>query len=117
MYGEWLAAGNDIGSHTLTHPRLTQLAPGRAREEISASRKRLEDLFGRPVRHFCYPYGDWNPAVRDLVREAGYATACTTTAGVNTAAESPWELKRYTARYASRSLKAIWRRLRPRQVS
>ncbi len=114
---EWLAAGNDIGSHTLTHPFLTRLTPEQAREEISASRKRLEDLFGRPVRHFCYPYGDWNPAVRDLVRDAGYTTACTTIAGVNTQAESPWELKRCTARYPSRSLKAVWRRLRARPVA
>jgi peptidoglycan/xylan/chitin deacetylase (PgdA/CDA1 family) len=64
---EWLAAGNTIGSHTLTHPWLTRLPLERAREEIGASRRRLEDLFDVPVRDFCYPYGDWNPAIRDLV--------------------------------------------------
>jgi peptidoglycan/xylan/chitin deacetylase (PgdA/CDA1 family) len=55
---EWLAEGHDIGSHTLTHPFLTRLAPAQAQEEIGASRKKLEDLFGRPIEHFCYPYGD-----------------------------------------------------------
>ena len=44
---DWLAAGHDIGSHTLTHQFLTRLAPGEAREEISASKKRLEDLEGK----------------------------------------------------------------------
>ncbi|HEV2391442.1 MAG TPA: polysaccharide deacetylase family protein [Verrucomicrobiae bacterium] len=109
---DWLAAGNEIGSHTLTHPYLTRIARRRAQEEISASRKKLEDCFGRPIQHFCYPYGDWNPAIRELVMSAGYKTACTTVAGVNTAADSPFALKRFTARYPSRNLKAIWSRLR-----
>ena len=64
---EWLAAGHAIGSHTLTHARLTTISRAVAREEIFSSKKKLEDLFGRPVEHFCYPYGDYNEAVRDLV--------------------------------------------------
>ena len=108
---EWLAAGHEIGSHTLTHPFLTRLSVARAAEEISASKKKLEDRFGRPVRHFCYPYGDWNPAVRDLVVAAGYETACTTEFGVNTAATPRFELKRILARYQSISFKALRERL------
>lgn len=113
---EWIAAGHDIGSHTLSHPWLTRLPASAAREEIAASRKKLEDVFGRPVRHFCYPYGDWNERVRDLVADAGYQTACTTQSGINTAADSPFALKRFTARYPSRNLKAIWRRFRARSA-
>ena len=109
---EWLAAGNDIGSHTLTHPFLTRLTPEQAREEISASRKRLEDLFGRPVRHFCYPYGDWNPAVREVVIEAGFQTACTTAPGRNLPGGDLFRLRRLTARYASRNWKNLWRSMR-----
>jgi len=109
--GEWLAAGHEIGSHTLTHPFLTWLLVGRAREEIVVSKKKLEDLFGRPIEHFCYPYGDWNHAIRDLVAEAGYKTAFTTQSGINLPGESPFLLKRFTARYPSRNLKAIWSRL------
>ena len=107
----WLAAGHEIGSHTLTHPWLTRLPPAQAREEISASKKKLEDGFGVPVIHFCYPYGDWNEAVRDLVIAAGYQTACTTQPGVTTVEDSLFSLKRITARYPSRSLKALWARL------
>ena len=104
---EWLAAGHEIGSHTLTHPFLTRLPLETAREEITASKKKLEDLFGRPIEHFCYPYGDWNPAVRDLVMEAGYRTACTVDFGINTPETPRFELKRVTARYPSRSWKAL----------
>ena len=108
---EWLAAGHEIGSHTLTHPHLTKISLKEAREEISASKKKLEDIFGITIRHFCYPYGDWNPAVRDLVKEAGYETACTTELGINTRTTSPFELKRITARYQSVSFKALRERL------
>jgi peptidoglycan/xylan/chitin deacetylase (PgdA/CDA1 family) len=111
---DWLAAGHDIGSHTLTHPFLTRIPLAQAREEITASKKRLEDTFGRAIEHFCYPYGDWSPAVRDVVMAAGYKTASTTDQGVNHRGDSPLELKRFTARYPSRNLKAIWSRLRAR---
>ncbi len=111
---EWLAAGHRIGSHTCTHPWLTRLPPARVREEISASRRKLEDRFGVPVLDFCYPYGDWNARVRDLVAEAGYRTAVTTEAGVN-GPDADWlALRRLTARYASRRLKDLWQRLRAR---
>jgi peptidoglycan/xylan/chitin deacetylase (PgdA/CDA1 family) len=106
---EWLSAGHEIGSHTLTHPCLGAIPLAQAREEIGASKKMLEDAFGVPVRHFCYPYGDWNPAIRDLVAEAGYQTACTTAFGLNGADTSPRELRRITARYASRKLKILLR--------
>jgi peptidoglycan/xylan/chitin deacetylase (PgdA/CDA1 family) len=105
---EWISAGHEIGSHSLTHPYLTQLPLDRAREEINASRKKLEDLFGVPIQHFCYPYGDWNEPVGELVREAGYKTACTTDPGANQPGDSPFALKRFTARYPSRSLKTFW---------
>ena len=109
---DWLAAGHLIGSHTLTHPRLTQLPLAEAREEIVSSKKKLEDLFSVAVENFCYPYGDWNPAVRDLVAAAGYRTACTTDFGVNGPGAAPLELKRITARYPSRNLKALLRPLK-----
>lgn len=104
---DWLAAGQEIGSHTLTHPRLTQISLSQAREEISGSKKKLEDAFGRVVEHFCYPYGDWNPAIRDIVAETGYKSACTTKFGVNASDADPFGLKRITVRYPSRKLKNL----------
>jgi peptidoglycan/xylan/chitin deacetylase (PgdA/CDA1 family) len=108
----WLKAGQEIGAHTLTHPKLTQLPPDRARAEIDGSRKLLEDTFGIPIRHFCYPYGDWNETIAKLVEEAGYETACTTMPGVNTPETPRFALRRFTARYRSRNLKNLWSELR-----
>lgn len=105
---EWLAAGQRIGAHTLTHPWLTRIPLAQAREEIGAARRKLEDQFGVAIPDFCYPYGDWNPAVRELVQEAGYATATTTDFGVNPADTDLLALRRVTARHATRS----WRSFR-----
>jgi peptidoglycan/xylan/chitin deacetylase (PgdA/CDA1 family) len=91
---EWLAGGQEIGSHSLTHRNLTKLNESEAREQIMGSKKKLEDTFGIAVRHFAYPGGKWTPMVRDLVQEAGYTTACTTEFGVNTAQTPRFELRR-----------------------
>lgn len=107
---EWLSAGHEIGAHTFTHPWLTRLPRAQAREEIRSSKASLEDQFGIRVRHFCYPFGDWNPEVRDLVAEAGFDTACTTQPGLNLPGGDAFQLRRLTARHASRKWKN-WRTL------
>ncbi len=109
---DWLAAGHRIGSHTCTHPWLTRLPPAAAREEITASRRKLEDRFGVLVRDFCYPYGDFDARVRDLVAEAGYQTAVTTLPGMNDPETPRLELRRWTARHPSRRLRHLWQRWR-----
>jgi peptidoglycan/xylan/chitin deacetylase (PgdA/CDA1 family) len=109
---DWLQAGHSIGAHTVNHVRLTQVGESVAREEITAGRKFLEDEFGVGVRHFCYPYGDWNRRVAEWVAEAGYATASTTEFGVNTG-ESDWfALKRIHAYVPLRSLPGAYYFLR-----
>ena len=111
---EWLAAGHAIGAHTLTHPRLTQVPTARAREEIRASKRKLEDTFGLPIRHFCYPFGDHDDRVVELVREAGYATACLTSGGMLVAGGDPWRLTRLMVRYASRNPRSMLQQLKAR---
>lgn len=95
---EWLAAGQLIGAHTRTHPHLPTLPLRHAREEVFGSKKKLEDLFGCPIDHFCYPYGEVSPAIVDLVGEAGYRTAWTTRPVANPPEAHPLLLGRYTAR-------------------
>lgn len=93
----WQAGGQEIGSHGMTHVHLTRVPLAQARAEIFDSRKKLEDVTGRAVRHFCYPYGDVNPAIRDLVGEAGYRTATTTERGINGPDADPLLLRRFPA--------------------
>lgn len=96
---EWIKFGNEVGAHTVNHPNLLSLSPEDARREIFDSKKIIEDAVGRPVVHFCYPFGCWNPRLRDLVKEAGYETAMTCNIGYNTPATDRLELRRLTARH------------------
>lgn len=108
----WLAAGHQIGSHSLTHPNLRKIPLAQAREEISASKKLLEDTFGVAVEHFCYPYGSYNEAIRDLVAAAGYKTASTVKHGVPQPNDSPYELKRIAPLTGGELLRKALHRLR-----
>ncbi|MBV8484314.1 MAG: polysaccharide deacetylase family protein [Verrucomicrobia bacterium] len=92
---EWLSLGFEIGAHTLTHPRLSAIPISEARNEIACSKKRLEDRFGVQVKDFAYPYGNYNEAVVDLVREAGFETACTCDPGVVHPGEDALRLGRF----------------------
>ena len=108
---QWLALGHEIGAHTVNHPSLTSLPLDQAREEITRSKKQLEDRLGIPILHFCYPYGAWNQQIADLVQEAGYQTAVTLMPGVNTASTNPFRLKRLGARSAPINFRSFFRRL------
>lgn len=113
---EWIAAGHQIGSHTRSHPRLSRIPLEQAREEIVGSKKSLEDRFGIPIRHFCYPYGDLSPQVRDLVAEAGYTTAVTTDWGVHECGGDPLLINRIGARAHSLNFRNVFRRLTGRPL-
>ncbi len=105
---EWLSGGHAIGSHTLTHARLTTLPADQAREEIVGSKHRLEDRFGVAVEQFAYPWGGWNARLADEVAAAGYRHAYTTRAGVNTAETPCFALHRHTVWCAMRSPRELW---------
>ena len=70
------AQGYTVGSHTLTHRPLTDLAPAEAEAEIRGSRAALADLLGRPVEWFAYPYVAVDATTQARVRAAGYLGAC-----------------------------------------
>lgn len=67
----------EIGAHTMTHPRLTKISLEEAKKEIVDSKKYLEKLTGKEINSFCYPGGDYNKDIRDLVEESGFICART----------------------------------------
>jgi len=88
-------AGHEIGSHSRSHPILPMLDDGTLREEIVGSRAALEAMLGRRVHSFCYPNGDSDERVEQVVREAGYECATSVEFGVNRAMENPFRLRRW----------------------
>lgn len=89
--------GISIGSHTLTHPWLTEVTVEKARYEIVESKARLEERLGRPVRLFAYPGGrirDFNHDIKTIVAESGYSGACIGLNGTNGRDTDPYLLRR-----------------------
>lgn len=71
-----LAQGNDIGSHTITHPNnLTTLTTAQLKKEICGSR---QDLISHGIpdpQSFAYPDGIYNATVRSMVQQCGFNNA------------------------------------------
>jgi len=73
--------GFEIGSHTVTHPHLTSLDEQSLKRELIDSKRRLEDIIGKEVRGFSYPYGDYDERVLAATVAAGYKYAVSTKLG------------------------------------
>ena len=73
---EMRAAGMQFGSHTWSHPNLSELSPVRAGHELERSKAVLEDRIGARVDAVAYPFGKWRQHVDQttlsLARLAGY---------------------------------------------
>jgi peptidoglycan/xylan/chitin deacetylase (PgdA/CDA1 family) len=87
-------AGFEIGSHSVTHALLTDVAGERRRAELRDSKHHLEDLLSRAVTHFSCPGGRWSRDVESVAREIGYATVATSRVGANSAETNPFALAR-----------------------
>ena len=72
---EAASEGIEIGAHSVSHRPFTHLDLDDVTREILDSRAQLEDLLGRRVRSFAYPYGDAPPSSIRVVRgnfDAGF---------------------------------------------
>src|ERR1700722_2596525 len=74
---ELRSQGFEIGSHGLTHARLTQISPAEASNELIESKRRLEDLFQEPIAGLALPCGHYNDAVLEAAWTAGYRRVMT----------------------------------------
>jgi len=86
--------GVEIGSHTLTHPILTRVSDDRLHREVRDSRTHLESLLKHPVKHFCYPNGDYDHRVLREIVKSGYQSAVTTMDGFCDRGDGLFELRR-----------------------
>jgi GT2 family glycosyltransferase/peptidoglycan/xylan/chitin deacetylase (PgdA/CDA1 family) len=99
--------GIEIGSHTISHRRLTQVPLGQLHQELAGSASQLEALGLPRPRVLAYPHGAWSPEVAAAAHDAGYAAAFTVAAGAVSrsspryalprvevyASDTPWKLR------------------------
>lgn len=103
----WVAGGQEVGSHTQSHVRLLQSDDHTALAEMTGDRAALEGLLATPVRHFCYPFGEYAPQHLAMARQAGFQTVTTTQRGRSSATNDLMELPRVPV-VRSTSLPVFW---------
>lgn len=89
-----------VGAHTVNHPVLSSLNASDQAFEIQAGRDRLEQILGRPVKTFAYPYGrvqDYSRWTVKLVRQAGFTCACSNFPRLANRWIDPFQLPRFIA--------------------
>jgi peptidoglycan/xylan/chitin deacetylase (PgdA/CDA1 family) len=61
-----------IGSHTQTHPNLSELSVEDIRRELEESKNNLEKLLDKPIEDLALPHGAYNEDVLRIAQETGY---------------------------------------------
>ncbi len=67
-----LAAGHDLGNHSENHKNMSQLSDDEKREEIMKVHEKVKNLTGYDMFLFRPPYGDYDNAVVDVLKDCGY---------------------------------------------
>lgn len=109
---EWIAGGQEIGSHTQHHVNLTESDAAIAQTEIADSKAQLEAITGVACKHFCYPYGYFDASHAAIAQAAGYDSATTVVHGTASSRESAFELPRLGV-LKNTTLFKLWRMIRP----
>jgi peptidoglycan/xylan/chitin deacetylase (PgdA/CDA1 family)/CelD/BcsL family acetyltransferase involved in cellulose biosynthesis len=89
----------EFGAHTVSHPVLSRTSGRQLQEEISASKKTIEQKLKTEVRHFAYPFGrnaHFSSEAKHFVEQCGFKTAVTTEYGFNAPGNDLLALKRFT---------------------
>lgn len=73
--------GITVGCHGWAHDSMTGMSPAGLGAATVQAGQRLEQLTGRSVRTFAYPYGDHDGPARAAVASAGYQAAFATYSG------------------------------------
>lgn len=73
--GSLAETGWEVGSHTCSHPHLTQLDDDELERELAESKRECERRLDVACLSLAYPYGDVDARVARAARAAGYATA------------------------------------------
>ena len=91
---QWIAIGQEVGSHTQHHVDLTVSDSQTSQAEIYNSRISLSQQLNTSIQQFCYPYGRYAPEHVDMVKASGYVAATTTIRGKVHPGDNAFELRR-----------------------
>jgi peptidoglycan/xylan/chitin deacetylase (PgdA/CDA1 family) len=104
---EMQAAGVDFGSQTHTHPHMHKIDVATAREEITISNNRFIEELGIKPQLFAYPYGEYTPEIRDMIKDAGFIAGFGQHSGVMHASHHHFEFPRFAFNESFGDLKRL----------
>jgi peptidoglycan/xylan/chitin deacetylase (PgdA/CDA1 family) len=87
----------EVGAHTVNHPMLSALPLSTQQDEIRQSKAQLEEILGARVGSFSYPHGmpgHYTEETATVVREAGFACACSSQPGTLGLDTDPFQIPR-----------------------
>lgn len=101
--------GIDIQSHTVTHPKLSELTYNQQLMELKESKRTLESIVGKKIDSIAYPYGDFNDDTIKAAKDAGYSLAFTTKRGLSDRNDNTLKLDRIyiSSKYSLDTFKEI----------
>ena len=91
---EFSNCNNEIGSHTITHPFLSNISKEEIKKEVNKSKFCLEKKLRLKIKSFCYPSGNFDNDVKEMVKKSGYQCACSIKLGFINQKSDVYELKR-----------------------
>ncbi len=86
----------ELGAHTVTHPALDELGLIEIEREVADSRRALQEMIGRELDAFAYPFGAYDRRVRAAVIEAGFRSAAAVKNALSHRGDDPWAIARFT---------------------
>ncbi len=86
--------GFELGSHTMTHARLTRADDAALAWELARSREVLAGIAARPLPVLAYPYGAVDARVKRAARVAGFEAALAVNSGPLDWRADPLEVRR-----------------------
>lgn len=84
----------EIGAHTVNHVMLPSQTPSCQRNEIEQSKSDLEQIIGKRVSGFAYPYGNHDGVTRALLSQCGFRYGVTTDGMYARSHSDPYALPR-----------------------
>jgi peptidoglycan/xylan/chitin deacetylase (PgdA/CDA1 family) len=91
----------EVGAHTVSHPRLDELAGEELMAEVAGSKMQLEDLTGVGVGSFSYPHGAYDQRAREAVIAAGYSSAVAVKNAISHPHDDPFAIARWTVTWGT----------------
>jgi peptidoglycan/xylan/chitin deacetylase (PgdA/CDA1 family) len=67
--------GHVIAAHTWDHHNVKKYGPADFDVQLANPKHKLEQIIGKPVEYFAYPFGEWNEAIIPELKKTGYKAA------------------------------------------